>query len=58
VLETVTHVKRLDIKKGATMSFEEFLAKKSLLKTANKLGATLFQIPPSWNIFLKSFFDG
>jgi hypothetical protein len=39
VLETVTHVKRLDIKKGAMTSFEEFLDKISPLKTANKLGA-------------------
>jgi uncharacterized protein YecE (DUF72 family) len=29
VQETVTHVKRLDIKKGAMTSFEEFLDKNS-----------------------------
>ena len=40
-------IKRLDIKKGAMMSFEEFQDKISPLKTANKLDAILFQIPPS-----------
>jgi uncharacterized protein YecE (DUF72 family) len=44
VPETVTHVKRLDIKKGAMTSFEEFLNKISPLRTANKLGAILFQL--------------
>jgi hypothetical protein len=32
VPETVTHVKRLDIKKGAMTSFEDFLDKISTLK--------------------------
>ena len=50
VPETVTHVKRLDIKKGAMTSFEEFLDKISPLKTANKLGAILFQLPPSFTV--------
>lgn len=50
VPETVTHVKRLDIKKGAMTSFEEFLDKISPLKTANKLGALLFQLPPSFTV--------
>ena len=44
VPETVTHVKRLDIQKGAMTSFEEFLHKISPLQTANKLGAILFQL--------------
>ena len=48
--ETVTHVKRLDIKKGAITSFEEFLDKISALRTANKLGAILFQLPPSFTV--------
>ena len=48
VPETVTHVKRMDIKKGARTSFEEFLDKISPLKRANKLGAILFQLPPSF----------
>src|SRR3989449_3705790 len=50
VPETVTHVKRLDIKKGAMTSFEEFLDKISPLKTANRLGAILFQLPPSFTV--------
>jgi uncharacterized protein YecE (DUF72 family) len=50
VPETVTHVKRLDIDKGAMTSFEEFLDKISPLRTANKLGAILFQLPPSFTV--------
>jgi uncharacterized protein YecE (DUF72 family) len=50
VPETITHIKRLDIKKGAMTSFDEFLDKISPLKTANKLGAILFQIPPSFTV--------
>jgi len=50
VPETVTHIKRLDIKKGAMTSFEEFLDKISPLRTANKLGAILFQLPPSFTV--------
>src|SRR5438270_11545204 len=50
VPETVTHVKRLDIKKGAMTSFEEFLDKISPLKTTKKLGAILFQLPPSFTV--------
>src|SRR5712691_10764782 len=50
VPETVTHVNRLDMKKGAMTSFEEFLDKISPLKPANKLGAILFQLPPSFTV--------
>ena len=50
VPETVTHVKRMDINKGAMTAFEEFLDKISPLKTANKLGAILFQLPPSFTV--------
>ena len=50
VPDTVTHVKRLGIKKGAMTSFEEFLDKISPLKTANKLGAILFLLPPSLTV--------
>ena len=39
VPETMTHIKRLDIKKGAMTSFDEFLDKISPLKTANKLAS-------------------
>jgi uncharacterized protein YecE (DUF72 family) len=50
VSETVTHVKRMDIGKGSITAFEEFLDKISPLKTANKLGAILFQLPPSFTV--------
>lgn len=50
VPETVTHVRRMDIRKGAMTSFEEFLDKISPLKRANKLGAILFQLPPSFTV--------
>jgi uncharacterized protein YecE (DUF72 family) len=61
VPETITHVKRLDVKKGAMMSFEEFLDKISPLKIAKKLDAILFQLPPSFTVTdfknIKQFLD-
>ncbi len=61
VLETITHKKRLDINKGATVDFEEFLDKISPLKTANKLGTILVQLPPSFTVSefknIESFLD-
>ena len=50
VPETVTHIKRLDVRKGAISSLEEFLDKISPLKIANKLGAVLVQLPPSFTV--------
>ena len=50
VPEIITHVNRMDVKKGAMTSFEEFLDKISPLKRANKLGAILFQLPPSFAV--------
>ncbi|MDR4512729.1 MAG: DUF72 domain-containing protein [Nitrososphaeraceae archaeon] len=50
VPETITHLKRLDIEKGAITSLEEFLEKISTLKLANKLGAILIQLPPSFSV--------
>lgn len=50
VPETVTHIKRLDVRKGAIASLEEFLDKISPLKIANKLGAILVQLPPSFTV--------
>jgi uncharacterized protein YecE (DUF72 family) len=50
VPETVTHIKRLDVRKGAISSLEEFLDKISPLKIANKLGAILVQLPPSFTV--------
>ena len=48
--ETVTHDKRLDVRKGAMALFDEFLEKISPLKHANKLGAVLIQLPPSFTV--------
>jgi uncharacterized protein YecE (DUF72 family) len=48
--ETVTHTKFMDVKKGALESFQEFLEKISPLKNANKLGAILLQLPPSFSV--------
>ena len=50
VPETVTHDKKLDVSKGAISLFEEFLDKISPLKIANKLGAILIQLPPSFTV--------
>ena len=50
VPETVTHDKRLNVEKGAITSLEEFLDKISPLKTADKLGAVLIQLPPSFTV--------
>ena len=50
VPETITHNKRLDINKGAMIDFQEFLDKISPLKTANKLGTILIQLPPSLTV--------
>src|SRR5919202_7233 len=48
--ETVTHIKRLDSRRHATVTFQEFLDKISPLKDANKLGAILLQLPPSFTV--------
>jgi uncharacterized protein YecE (DUF72 family) len=50
VPETITHVKRLDVNKGALKYLEELLDKISPLRTAKKLGAILFQLPPSFTV--------
>ena len=50
VPEIITHNKRLDINKAAMVDFEEFLDKISPLKTANKLGTILIQLPPSFTV--------
>ena len=48
--ETVTHDKRRDVSKGAMALLDEFLEKISPLKSANKLGAVLIQLPPSFTV--------
>jgi uncharacterized protein YecE (DUF72 family) len=50
VPEVVTHDKRLDVENGAITDLEEFLAKISPLKTSDKLGALLIQLPPSFTV--------
>jgi uncharacterized protein YecE (DUF72 family) len=50
VPETITHVKRMRIDEGALSEFEDFLDKISPLKKASKLGAILFQLPPSFTV--------
>jgi uncharacterized protein YecE (DUF72 family) len=50
VPETITHMKRLDPTKGATDAFELFLETISPLRVANKLGAILIQLPPSFSV--------
>ena len=48
--ETVTHTKLMDVKEGAIEVLQEFLKKISPLKNANKLGAILLQLPPSFSV--------
>lgn len=50
VPEIITHDKRLDVEKGVITDFEEFLEKISPLKIAEKLGAIIIQLPPSFTI--------
>lgn len=50
VPETITHQKRLDVKKKALDDFEAFLEKISPLRSSNKLGAILIQLPPSLTV--------
>ena len=50
VPETITHRKRLEVKKGAITEFEIFLDTISPLKNSNKLGAILLQLPPSFTV--------
>ncbi|MGH9995544.1 MAG: DUF72 domain-containing protein [Nitrososphaeraceae archaeon] len=50
VPETITHKKRLDVKKNALKDFEAFLEKISPLRNTNKLGAMLLQLPPSFTV--------
>jgi uncharacterized protein YecE (DUF72 family) len=48
--KTITHEKKLSVKRGAMTEFEEFLDKISPLKTTNKLGVILIQLPPSFTV--------
>jgi uncharacterized protein YecE (DUF72 family) len=61
VPETITHKKRLDVKKDVLKDFEGFLEKISPLRNSNKLGAILIQLPPSFTVnefkYVESFLD-
>jgi uncharacterized protein YecE (DUF72 family) len=61
VPETITHRKRMDVKQNALKDFEAFLEKISPLRSANKLGAILLQLPPSFTVSeiknVESFLD-
>jgi uncharacterized protein YecE (DUF72 family) len=48
--ESITHEKSLDVNRGAINTLEEFLEKISPLKTMNKLGAPIIQLPPSFKV--------
>jgi uncharacterized protein YecE (DUF72 family) len=50
VPQTITHERRLDLKKGSIEAFGEYLDRISPLKSANKLGAILIQLPPSFSV--------
>jgi uncharacterized protein YecE (DUF72 family) len=50
VPETITHEKRLDVSKDIMADLKEFLDKISPLNNANKLGAIIIQLPPSFTI--------
>ncbi|MEO9321058.1 MAG: DUF72 domain-containing protein [Nitrososphaera sp.] len=50
VPEIVTHKMRLDIKQGAIQAFGEFLQRIAPLKDSGKIGAILFQLPPSFSV--------
>jgi uncharacterized protein YecE (DUF72 family) len=50
VPETITHNKRLNVNQSGMTDFGEFLDKISPLKTSNKLGAVLIQLPPSFTV--------
>lgn len=61
VPETMTHKKRLDIKKDVLKDFEGFFEKISPLRNTKKLGAILIQLPPSFTVSefknVESFLD-
>ncbi len=48
--ESITHEQSLDVNRGAINTLEEFLEKISPLKTMNKLGALIIQLPPSFTV--------
>jgi uncharacterized protein YecE (DUF72 family) len=61
VPEIITHEKRLDLDKNVICDFKEFFDKISPLKSSNKLGTIVIQMPPSFTIKefskVENFFD-
>lgn len=58
VPENITHIKRLDSRRHATVAFQNFLDKISPLKDANKLGAILLHLPSSFLVNEFRHIDG
>ena len=50
VPQTITHSKKLNLEKGALEDFEKYLEMLDPLKTYDKLGAILFQLPPYFTV--------
>lgn len=50
VPEIITHKKKLNVEQGAFAEFEKYLEMLEPLKSYNKLGAILFQLPPYFNV--------
>ena len=50
VPEIITHDKKLSIQQGAFADFEKYLEMLEPIKTYNKLGAILFQLPPYFTV--------
>ena len=50
VPQIITHKKKLSLKQGAVDDFNKYLEMLEPLKTYNKLGAILFQLPPYFTV--------
>ena len=50
VPEIITHKKKLSLEQGASDDFKKYLEMLEPLKTYNKLGAILFQLPPFFTV--------
>jgi len=50
VPERITHMKKLSLAQNSLSDFEEYLEMLEPLKTYNKLGAILFQLPPFFTV--------
>jgi uncharacterized protein YecE (DUF72 family) len=50
VPERITHLKKMSVEQGAFSEFEKYLEMLEPLKSYNKLGAILFQLPPYFTV--------